>query len=942
MKFKVDPGWIVVLMLAAMGGAWWLWGERGGQGGGGGGEMVKAALPDRTLYCTSVSGTPVERLHACLSALPEVSLSGQAAERISDIGEKGKVFVVGKRLPSSVAQLNLSSKPELEAPLLATDEEAAAKALREAGVRGFVIHRDITQALDRDKVVLSRLAHHDHLEWFQLRYVTKDSLVYTVRRASSRMPLGTGERLLASLRARLEGTPRPKMSESWNPNSVRLMASARLQGETLVLRHVYKTDVDRALDDLAAKMAKRWEREVATQGMGSLAERMADLRLEIHVVMEKADVEPRSSYAIFDLWEMGVDGMMFKHHKGVKDEKFTYMPGSELIVHSMKSVDTFFRDAVKQFGWRDTRPWHDSSTHLYITRDQHFMEAEPGGGAAIRMIRGMPEVPMSDLSDSTIRQMLVDGGEWWLNNQRADGSFNYKYWPAQNRLSNDYNEVRHILATRDLADTWRYRHDPRYLEGAEQAMKWLLKYQIHDTYPKDDTLPHPPAKSMLFRYPLNNQEVPGKPANQKLGTVAVALLGWVAWASATGDHSQDDNIRKQAEFVLSQVESNGKFTAYYVNKTHSYYNNKNDIVPGEAALALGMVAEYFDEPEWLEFFPKFLDYYEPWFRTRADRKNPYGRWPHHTYDNNTRLDLVQFGPWSVMANKQYYMITGDERGARFGLEVADWMIDNYQWSEERSPFPDYVGGYYKIPSELPAMQTFCYSEGTAAAYHIASKLDPGVKDKYDRSTREAIRFLKVMQFDDHSGYFAAEPELIHGGIKYAMNEQKIRIDYVGHGLSTLSQYLDARAFDPRVELGVTPQQVEYTKAHRDLWGNWALDNMVLAMPQELSEAQQKQLNERFTRVARNSRYRYTPDTIVEVSMGRARRLTYEVVESEGNQLTIEIMRPSGQPRTEVLQVSGDTLIATDERGERRYRRMRSPRVTAEKESEKEIEESGSR
>ena len=117
---------------------------------------------------------------------------------------------------------------------------------------------------------------------------------------------------------------------------------------------------------------------------------------------------------------------------------------------------------------------------------------------------------------------------------------------------------------------------------------------------------------------------------------------------------------------------------------------------------------------------------------------------------------------------------------------------------------------------------------------------------------------------------------------------------------------------------------------------------VLAMPQELSEARQKQLNERFTRGARNSRYRYTPDTIVEVSMGRARRLTYEVVESEGNQLTIEIMRPSGQPRTEVLQVSGDTLIATDERGERRYRRMRSPRVTAEKESEKEIEESGSR
>ena len=95
---------------------------------------------------------------------------------------------------------------------------------------------------------------------------------------------------------------------------------------------------------------------------------------------------------------------------------------------------------------------------------------------------------------------------------------------------------------------------------------------------------------MLFRYPLVSGEVRGKPPNQKLGTVAVALLGWVAWAEATGDHSQDENIRKMADFVLSQAEANGKFTAYFVDSHHQYYNNKNDIVPGEAALALGEVS----------------------------------------------------------------------------------------------------------------------------------------------------------------------------------------------------------------------------------------------------------------------------------------------------------------------------------------------------------------
>ena len=42
------------------------------------------------------------------------------------------------------------------------------------------------------------------------------------------------------------------------------------------------------------------------------------------------------------------------------------------------------------------------------------------------------------------------------------------------------------------------------------------------------------------------------------------------------------------------------------------------------------------------------------------------------------------------------------------------MIDSYMWTAEKAPFPDYVGGYYKLPHELPAMQGFCYAEGTAA------------------------------------------------------------------------------------------------------------------------------------------------------------------------------------------------------------------------------------
>ncbi len=749
--------------------------------------------PDRRRDCRAVSGTVDERLDACLAEVSSTA-SSAAIERVESlVDDRGKVLSIGPIEGLSVAPLGIADIKDLRPALLGVDEERVAAMLREADVGVVVVHRDLTGAVDRDAVVLSRLANHDYLEWFRLWHVTPELMVYSVRTSASRVPVTIGERLLAGVRARMEGKPAPK--QTWEPGRVQLIGTMRLQGATLLFRTSQGSNLEKVLDDLAAGMVRRWEREVQTEGFGRLEDRLADARIEVHVVMERAFVEPRSDFQLFDLWELGVDGLMFQNREGVKDRKFTYVPGSEAVAHSHRSADEFLRYAVKQFGWNDQRPWRDTRTEMEMARTEHFMERLPGGrGGAVRMYRGMPEVSMDELTDENLRLMLVDGAEWWMRNMRPDGSFNYKYWPAQNRMSTEYNEVRHILAARDLSDAWRYTGEDRYLQGARKSMDWLMKYAVYAQDKPDAKLPHPEEGAMLFRYANN----------QKLGTVAVALLGWVEWARAMDTRGEDANIRKMAEFVLDMQLDNGKFEPYYVPRGHPYYGQRNDIVPGEAALALGMVAELYDEPKWMEGYPKFLDFYEPWFRERAKNKQPTGRWPHDTYDNQTRLDLVQFGPWSVMASKQYYRLTGDERAAAFGLEVADWMIDNYEWTGDRSPFPDYVGGYYKLPTELPAMQSFCYSEGTAAAYEIASRFRPEAKDKYDQATRETLRFLRVMQYDDVDTYFASEPELIHGGIKYAMNENKIRIDYVGHGLSTVSQYLDARERDPAVQLTLAP------------------------------------------------------------------------------------------------------------------------------------------
>ena len=117
------------------------------------------------------------------------------------------------------------------------------------------------------------------------------------------------------------------------------------------------------------------------------------------------------------------------------------------------------------------------------------------------------------ITDRNVQDMLIAGGEWWLDQPpQPDNSFEYKYWPVQNRRSTEYNEVRHILGARDLADTYRYRNDPRYLEGLPGSDGLAACEALRSTpmTKPQGPLPHPPARHLLFRYP----ELPAAGAGQ--------------------------------------------------------------------------------------------------------------------------------------------------------------------------------------------------------------------------------------------------------------------------------------------------------------------------------------------------------------------------------------------------------------------------------------------
>ena len=328
-------------------------------------------LPDRANPCFQVVGpTPRARVDKCLALTGEATLTTDMGTDLKGLAKSGKPLVIGK---SSATTDSIPLTSDMIDILLGTDEAAAAKLFTERGIRSVIVTRDLAGALDRDSTVLSRIAQHDYLEWFNLKDVGADTFLYSVRTSPARMPLSTGTELLAGLRARIAG--KPPVRQSWTPENVQLIGTMRLQGQTLVTRFSAITEkqglgaasLERAMDELAAGMRRDWERKVEITGVGRLEDRLPEIRMEIHVITERANVEPRSRYQMFDLWEIGIDGVLFKTPDGEKDERFSYLTGSQAINRSLHTVDDFLQAVAKDGGWRDRRPWEDKHTQLDLS-----------------------------------------------------------------------------------------------------------------------------------------------------------------------------------------------------------------------------------------------------------------------------------------------------------------------------------------------------------------------------------------------------------------------------------------------------------------------------------------------------------------------------------------------------------------------------------------------
>ncbi|MCP4808937.1 MAG: hypothetical protein GY913_00185 [Proteobacteria bacterium] len=700
-----------------------------------------------------------------------------------------------------------------------TDEAEIHAKLIEKQVSLVVLHRSVTPSIDRGRWVASRLYHDDHRERFALAYVDKNFLVYEVLPAPISFPPNLAKAIATEVRNRVKGeskNPMPPLQtetgKKWN-----LIATLRAEGgRELATGMCVRGHLDDCVDELANDVEREHRRFSEWNGRPKLQDEIDDLIIEIHRVTERGRVLDGAydNVRVESVWEMGIDGAIIIDYD-IQPPRAAVMPGSVSYTRSYRSADQFLRHAAEDGRLSTKRPWREATNSLEKIRTIHYMEWP--SGALVPLFRGVPPVPMSVVDMTSLERSVVRGGDWYLRNLAPfdqplpyeDGQVVYKMWPSENRYSDEYNLVRHTLATWNLVLAYNLDPQEEYLEGARSALDYTLKWR------KDEVLPDGTVMTFIEFPGDGDPSVPALPVaelpnnhNRKLGSVVVGLMGMIDLARATDDHQWDEMMVQMGEFVLHQQDEDGKFQPYYVPPGHPYEFEVNDIVPGEAALALVMLYEYTGDDKWLEPLPGYFEFYEPWWDSRETQKSEVSAWPRYIYPDQTRLDLVQFGPWSVMAANAYYRATGDDAPVDFAFKVGHWMVESYMWTEETAPWPDYVGGYYKFEGELPAMQAFCYAEGTAAAYQLALATNrPEEVEFFEKATRESSRLSLQMQYDDLNTYAFSRGDEVWGGTRYAMNETKVRIDYVHHSLSAVYQYVVGAREDANLPEGVKNSQL---------------------------------------------------------------------------------------------------------------------------------------
>lgn len=374
-----------------------------------------------------------------------------------------------------------------------------------------------------------------------------------------------------------------------------------------------------------------------------------------------------------------------------------------------------------------------------FTAASYFLEDD----GVVKLYRG--HRGFENVSKENLLIAAIAGGEYLKAAVGADGRFDYLYLAGEDRVSAQYNIVRHagtIWAMLDLYDSTR---DEELLKAAERAIDYLVK-QI---------------KPMR----MGKAHVVGVVEDDAidLGGNALAALALAKQIELTGDRQHLSTLLDLGRAMLAAQAASGRFVIQKQRfSTGAIFDLDSEYFPGEAMLAMLRIYALDPDPAWLDASEKAAEY----LITIRDYKVPDDKLPHDHWMLYALNDLHRHRP------KPIYL--------EHAMKIAH-AIARAQRSGGGTLAPDTVGSWNDSRSAPAATR----SEALLSAYHLARDFGrPADAEVFLRAIRLGIAFQLQLQIRPESAMYFKNPPRPLGGFRGDLSDDALQIDVVQHNIAS--------------------------------------------------------------------------------------------------------------------------------------------------------------
>ncbi len=463
-------------------------------------------------------------------------------------------------------------------------------------------------------------------------------------------------------------------------------------------------------------------------------------------------------------FEPGLDGLQFKTPD---DTTHFFLPG-DAFVRSIMGMRQLREWLYRHHGEADVR----AASFLRFRSESYVSSAD--GTTWCRLYRGYPLV--GTLTDKKIAAAVESAVDHIRRTQESDGRFLYYYdtaldsrrdheHPKRDPIKNPYyNILRHGGGALTCLFAEKILPRSEHFNIVRRAIKFYLPHVRE--YDCD-------GRKAAYIY---------SERKAKLGGSGIALYVLAEYELLSGDSQFRPLADAIGWHLLHQITTSGEFIYYniYLDQPITEAENGNYFsfyYPGEAVCGLAKYLHLLPASERTAFFDKlhsaleFLIEVRP--RTRADHYTavPSDAW--------LMMGIMELWDFPEMQRQKY---------ADFVFRDAKTMIDHlYKVSD--APYPDYSGAFYYQYGDYPyADGARC--EGLVGAYQLARKTG---NRELAREIWQAIRLaawaiMHLVNTDD-AIYFARNPDLARGGIRFKYTRQWFRIDTIQHVASFYAKLL---------------------------------------------------------------------------------------------------------------------------------------------------------